>query len=1379
MTHRLLLALLVLAPLACGGGSDGGTDADVSEHDDTLVAETDADNPLGLRVEIVADVVQGNAPLTVHFSAVLTGLAGADAEYAWDFDNGSTSDEAAPIMVFTEQKTYKVELVVTKRGTIFTASDDVLVRVSPTADLGLSNVNLSGPTKLAPGDLARLDFSVLNSGGAVDVPFKLHAYLSQNEVLDGDDPLVAEVDIEGMTTGLYGDAVLPFSGMPATIPATATAGTWYVIVWVDATDVVAETNEENNLKTATSILQIDPQASLKPDLLVDDLAVPTSGALSQGQNLNYQLAIRNQGLADAKPFKFAAYLSTDKVLDPAGDRKITDDNTTTIFSLAVDDSRSFVKAYPLPPDLPDGDYYLIVRVDSSDQIVESDESNNVRVTTKPVSVVYQEPEGVDLDLAVFDVLTSIVYLGGNVSTRVVVRNLGTENSPAFTLTYFLSSEPFLNPNTNFDLGSFNAPKIPAKTEVTVENLVKISESLDLEDGVYYLSVFVDRYNAVKEIDDGNNAETDTSGVTVTHSKNVDLEATGVEFHPAMVAAGEQVTLSFTIRNNGSSDSGGFFTGIVFAKDPVLSAAAVAAGTQVVVARVPVGGVGPGQTLDVVNKIVAPAALPHEISQYYVAVSVDDDNSVKNELSEANNALVSADALTVTGTSGGCLEDTLEPDDTQGQAKPLEPGVHEGLGLCGDDDWYTVSVPKGATLTVELFASAPLAITPKPLDLDLLLTNATGSATKKGESVGNHEKVVVLPASSADTWFVRVTPKQPGNEAHYTLSIDVTDPSDGVDLIVDKVVVQPTEMYPGGLVQILTELYNVGTLPSGAFSLGYYLSPDAVLDASDPLIDQIPNLQIGGLGWYVATAKHILPVVGGGPYYVLARVDSGDAVAEVSETNNLGVSGEILLDDTLVCEQDEFEPNDAQVSASPLPPASGIYGNLSVCPDLDDWYALDLELGRAFQATLNYTYEASKGSLRAELYDESMSAIVDASSDPANPFVALPYVYAPGTYYLRVRVQQAAAEGQPYDYTLGISLTSPLDSAVCTPDAGEFDNAFELASPLGCGPSTHTLCNKDVDVFVLEVKQGQTFRATLSHPEDQLRLGLYLTPGDPPFDQSTGNGYVQIVAGFDTPAFLVVEPLNPFGALSSFSYDLYLDGISGVDLSGELTDLHIVPVVQGEDLHFFVNLTNGCIDASPAFELEVFLSDDPALDASDVLLLHDTRGGLLGKATQQYETKAAVPLATTPGDYFLLLAVDAGKTVHESNEANNVSVAPFQVAPACQDDPYEPNDTATYATTLQAGAYADLQLCENDLDWYRVKATAGQTIDLRLGFDPSAGDLDLRLYAATNLAEHLAGGVEGPEGEALQYEAQQGGWYYLRVSGFEEAENAYELEVTLP
>ncbi len=59
----------------------------------------------------------GTAPLTVEFSS--EGSADPEGEnvtYAWDFGNGSTSDEASPSHVFTENGVYNVQLRVTDPG---------------------------------------------------------------------------------------------------------------------------------------------------------------------------------------------------------------------------------------------------------------------------------------------------------------------------------------------------------------------------------------------------------------------------------------------------------------------------------------------------------------------------------------------------------------------------------------------------------------------------------------------------------------------------------------------------------------------------------------------------------------------------------------------------------------------------------------------------------------------------------------------------------------------------------------------------------------------------------------------------------------------------------------------------------------------------------------------------------------------------------------------------------------------------------------------------------------------------------------------------------------------------------------------------------------
>jgi hypothetical protein len=52
-------------------------------------------------------------------------------------------------------------------------------------------------------------------------------------------------------------------------------------------------------------------------------------------------------------------------------------------------------------------------------------------------------------------------------------------------------------------------------------------------------------------------------------------------------------------------------------------------------------------------------------------------------------------------SRACATDALEPNDGRASAVPLAPGLYTGLDVCGDDDWYEVSLRAGETAELVL------------------------------------------------------------------------------------------------------------------------------------------------------------------------------------------------------------------------------------------------------------------------------------------------------------------------------------------------------------------------------------------------------------------------------------------------------------------------------------------------------------------------------------------------------------------------------------------------------------------------------------------------------------------------------------------------------
>jgi subtilase family serine protease len=86
--------------------------------------------------------------------------------------------------------------------------------------------------------------------------------------------------------------------------------------------------------------------------------------------------------------------------------------------------------------------------------------------------------------------------------------------------------------------------------------------------------------------------------------------------------------------------------------------------------------------------------------------------------------------------------------------------------------------------------------------------------------------------------------------------------------------------------------NSGVDPAGSFNVGFYLSADATLSASDTLVCEVPisgGLAAGASG-HVSKACPIPPALYG-TLKVFAKADSKDAVFETDETNNaLGAPG---------------------------------------------------------------------------------------------------------------------------------------------------------------------------------------------------------------------------------------------------------------------------------------------------------------------------------------------------------------------------------------------------------------------------------------------------------------------------------------------------------
>jgi len=111
---------------------------------------------------------------------------------------------------------------------------------------------------------------------------------------------------------------------------------------------------------------------------------------------------------------------------------------------------------------------------------------------------------------------------------------------------------------------------------------------------------------------------------------------------------------------------------------------------------------------------------------------------------------------------------------------------------------------------------------------------------------------------------------------------------------------------------------------------------------------------------------------------------------------------------------------------------------------------------------------------------------------------------------------------------------------------------------------------------------------------------------------------------------------------------------------------------------------------------------------------------------------------------------------------------------CDPDAAEPNDDRATAFAVTA-PLTDLQICGADVDWFSLQATQGQTIAVTATFRHADGDIDLALYQGSSTTPlQLSDSVT--DDEAVTAEAPATDTYRIRVWGFQDTRNTYDLTV---
>lgn len=404
---------------------------------------------------------------------------------------------------------------------------------------------------------------------------------------------------------------------------TATAGSHTVTAWVDDVNRISESNESNNQfsktltvgGTATPTPTPTPATPTPtpyglPDLIVTDIITSPASPLTEN-TVTFSAVVKNQGTGVTPA---GTIIGVSFSVD--GTQVSWSDNTTS--SLAAGASVT-VTANGGPSGsatwtATTGTHTVQAWVDDVNRISESNESNNqyaksLAVTTSPMP-----------DLIVTDITYSPAspVSGNAVTFSAVVKNQGTAAGAAGIVVFKVDG-------TQVAAAANSTMSLAAGAALTVTATGTWSATV----GSHSISATVDSSNTILEGNETNN--TYVEDLTVNPQPGIDLVVTDITWSPSYITAGNPVTFSAVVKNQGTLPGA---AGIVAFKVD---------GTQVAVSANSTASIAAGSILT----ITASSAWAAVGGAHSISATVDNSNTT-TETDETNNSY----GVNMTVSSGG-------------------------------------------------------------------------------------------------------------------------------------------------------------------------------------------------------------------------------------------------------------------------------------------------------------------------------------------------------------------------------------------------------------------------------------------------------------------------------------------------------------------------------------------------------------------------------------------------------------------------------------------------------------------------------------------------------------------------------------------------------
>ncbi|MBE9039163.1 CARDB domain-containing protein, partial [aff. Roholtiella sp. LEGE 12411] len=393
-------------------------------------------------------------------------------------------------------------------------------------------------------------------------------------------------------------------------------GNYNLFVATDANNRVYEATNEGNNSTVQS-LSITRQT---PDLQVTGVSIPTTALSGQALTVDWTVKNFGTGKTNALFWYDDVYLSTDSVIS-GNDRLLG--RVYRSGALEVSAEYSVSRSFNLPIDLQ-GEFYTIVRTDSSNFVLETPFENNNDLVSSGTTNISLSPVA-DLVVASVDAAsTGISSQLFNVTWTVSNDGAASTGSSSWYDAFYLSRDQFFDRSSDTYIGyKTRTEDLAAGASYTDTTSFRIPQGFS---GPFYVFAVADSGNNINELSgELNNVGYDANSTEISLPQPSDL-VIGTITIPANAVPGQNATISYTVINQGTNAAlGSWFDTIYISADNQWDVEDALFGRVQHNGDVAIGG-SYSETLS--------AALPGVLPGDYYAIVKSD---IRNQIPESNES----------------------------------------------------------------------------------------------------------------------------------------------------------------------------------------------------------------------------------------------------------------------------------------------------------------------------------------------------------------------------------------------------------------------------------------------------------------------------------------------------------------------------------------------------------------------------------------------------------------------------------------------------------------------------------------------------------------------------------------------------------------------